>query len=208
MKVGFYFRKLAVRFLASFAVTICLALFVQSQTYYSPNQEARIDDLPAVTARSRHAADVLAASAEIVFHDKEVCCGKDSALEDAVAGADPRSLQEVADKLRGRRLLSDGRPIMVTADYVPAASIVAGLLIGDLKEKQALLMEWNSHVYVVYGVIFDRTVDQSGGLTDAIHKLLLLDTRFSGPRREVVFDRLTDDWGKVQGLLMLKATPQ
>jgi len=51
------------------------------QTYYYPNQEVRISDLPSVTAKSRHAADVLAASAETVFRDKEVCCGKNSALE-------------------------------------------------------------------------------------------------------------------------------
>ncbi|MDQ1389096.1 MAG: hypothetical protein QOF56_2550, partial [Acidobacteriaceae bacterium] len=27
-------------------------------------------------------------------------------------------------------------------------------------------------------------------------------------RREISFDRLTDDWGKVQGLLLLKAAAQ
>jgi hypothetical protein len=40
-----------------------------------------------------------------------------------------------------------------------------------------------------------------------IHKLLLLDTRYSGPRREVIFNRDTDDWGKVQGMLRLSVTP-
>ena len=96
MKMASCLRKFAFRFLASFAVTLCLAVFAESQTYYSPNQQVRIDDLPTVTARSRHASDVLAASAEIVFHDTAVCCGKDSALEDAVAGADPRSLQDAS----------------------------------------------------------------------------------------------------------------
>jgi hypothetical protein len=43
---------------------------------------------------------------------------------------------------------------------------------------------------------------------NAVHKILLLDPRFSDERRTVSFDRLTDDWGKVQGLLMLTASPQ
>jgi hypothetical protein len=41
-----------------------------------------------------------------------------------------------------------------------------------------------------------------------IHKLLLLDTRYSGSRREVPFNRETDDWSKVQGMLRLAVTPQ
>jgi hypothetical protein len=43
---------------------------------------------------------------------------------------------------------------------------------------------------------------------NAIHKILLLDPRFSDDRRAISFDRLTDDWGKVQGMLLLKVEPQ
>ena len=117
-------------------------------------------------------------------------------------------MQDVGDKLSGRQLLTDGRPIMVTADYAPAASVNAGLLIGDLTAKRALLIEWNSRLYVVYGVIFDETLDSSSGITDAIHKLLLLDPRYSDARREVVFDRITDAWGSVQGVSALRAEPK
>jgi hypothetical protein len=195
-----------VRSMAVSVLAICCVAY--GQTYYSPNQQVRIHDLLQVTARSRHGSDVLAASVEIVFQDREVRCGKDSALEDRILMADPKSLQDVGDKLRGRQLLTDGRPIMVTADYAPAASVDASLLIGDLRKKQPLLMEWNSHLYVIYGVIFDESVDSSSGITDAIHKILLLDPRYSDARREVVFDRLTDDWASVQGVLVLKAEPK
>ncbi|HEY4905274.1 MAG TPA: hypothetical protein VIH89_17485 [Candidatus Sulfotelmatobacter sp.] len=60
--------------------------------------------------------------------------------------ADPKSLKDIGDKLRGRQLLSDGRPIMVEADFVPAASVNASLLIADFREKQPLLVQWNSHI--------------------------------------------------------------
>lgn len=190
-------------------VVSCLAVgcFAYGQVYY-PNQEVRIGDLPALTAKSRNASDVLAASVEIIFRDKEVCCGKNSALEDSVQSADPMSLKDVGNKLQGRHLLSDGRPIMVTAEYVPAASVNSGGLIFALTEKRAPLMEWNSHLYVVYGMIYNTTYSPEGGRMDSILKILLLDARFSDERRKVSFDRQTDDWGKVQGLLMLKAAPQ
>jgi hypothetical protein len=182
--------------------------FAHAQDYYLP-KEVRISDLPALTAKSRDASDVLAASVEIIFRDKEICCGRNSALGDAVQSADPRSLKDVSAKLQGRHLFSDGRPIMITADYVPAAAVNSGALIAALTEKRVPLLEWNSHLYVVYGVTYVETVDsQSGAFVYAIRTLLLLDARFSDERRQVSFNRETDDWGKVQGVLMLKAAPQ
>ena len=205
-----HFRRTA--FLAVMACVLAGCFAASSLAYgqaYYPNKEVRISDLPALTARSRRAVDVLATSVETVFHDKKVCCGKDSALEDAIQSADPTSLKDVSDKLRGRHLLSDGLPIQVTAEYLPASSVNAASLINTLTAKYAPLMEWNSHLYVVYGATFVETFDPDSGVrTDAIHKLLLWDTRFSDDHREVVFDRLTDDWGKVEGFLVLGAARQ
>jgi hypothetical protein len=192
-------------------VTLCLwASRLLPAQVYSPNQEIRIRDLPSLTAKSRSASDVLATSVEIIFNDRKICCGKDSALEDSVQAADPKSLKDIANKLQGRHLLSDGRPIMVTVENLAPASVNVSQLMNALIEKHPLLMEWNSHLYVAYGVIFDQTLDQDGGIMKAIHKIFLLDTRFSeeDKRREISFDRLTDDWGKVQGLVMLKAAAQ
>jgi hypothetical protein len=175
---------------------------------YTPNQEIRIPYVPSLTAKSTKASAVLAASLEIIFQDAKVCCGKNSALEDSVQSADPKSLQDISNKVNGRHLLSNGRPIMVTAEYFAAGSVSADWLINSLREKHALLMEWNSHLYVVSGVLFDQTVNEDSPMINAIHKIFLLDPRFSDARREVSFDRLTNDWGKVQGLLMLKALAQ
>jgi len=194
---------------ASRVVVLCLVVcsFAYAQEYY-PNKEVRINDLPPLTAKSKDASDVLAASVEIILRDKEICCGKNSALEDSIQRADPKSLKDVAARLQGRHLLSDGRPIVITADYEPAPAVNSGNLISVLTEKQALLMLWNSHLYVVYGVIYNTTYSPDSGRMDSIVKILLLDTRFSDQRREVIFDRATDDWGKVQGMLMLKAARQ
>jgi len=193
--------------LAECVLASCLAVCCFAQIYY-PQQELRVDDLPPLTAKSRGASDVLATSLEIILHRKKICCAKDSALEDSVQASDPKSLKDVAGKLQGRHLLSDGRPITVTAEYLAPASVNAGQLFTALTEKHAPLMMWNSHLYIVYGVTFEQTATQDGGLIDAIHKFLLLDARFSDQRREVSFDRVMDDWGKVQGLLLLKVERQ
>jgi len=199
--------RAAVVVLSECVLASCLAVCGFAQAYYT-EQEIRVADLPSLTAKSREASDVLAASLEIIVRRKKICCAKDSALEDGVRAADPKSLKDVASKLQGRHLLSDGRPITVTAEYLAPASVNVSQLLTALTEKRAPLMMWNSHLYVVYGVSFEQTATEDGGLIDAIHKFLLLDARFSDQRREVSFDRLTDDWGKVQGLLMLKVERQ
>jgi len=169
------------------------------------NQEVRVTNLPSLTAPTRHRPAVLATALETILHDKAACCGKDSALEDAVLYAtlsDPVSLKELSTKLQGRHPLSDGGAIVVHAEYVPQSSINAGLIVISLRDQHALLFEWKSHLYVLYGATFDETRDLGSGERDyAIRKLFLLDPRFSGQRRETEFNRETDDWGGVQGLL-------
>jgi len=177
---------------------------------YRPNQEILVPQLPVLVARTHDPSDVLLTSLDIVFHDPSICCGKDSALEDRALTADPLSLKEIAAKVRGRQLMSDGRPVLITADFTPSTPTVyiSWQIVGALRGKQALLIVWNSQLYVLYGAVFDQVVSDDGSSAFMIHKLLLLDTRYSGSRREGAFNRETDDWSAVQGLLRLAVTSQ
>jgi hypothetical protein len=191
----------------SLAVCGCLQAQVLNQ-----DQELQIHNLPSLMARSHDRADVLLTSLDTLFHDREVCCGKDSALEDGAAAADPGSLKDVASKLQGRHLLGDGRPIKVTASFLTPDAVNSGLLITWFQNQHAALMQWDSHIYVVHGIVYMWTANYSpdgGGQSGTvIHKFLLWDTRFSDSRREVVFNRDTDDLNKVQGFLFAEAKPQ
>jgi hypothetical protein len=171
-----------------------------------PNLEVHISGLPALKARTKDPSDVLKTSLDTIVNNPEICCGKDSGLVDSVERADPTSLKDVAAKLQGRQLMGDGRPIMVTASYIAPDEIGADALINTLQAKQALLMEWNSHIYVLYGVTYRKDYDPNGAMLDTILTLLLIDTRYADSRREIVFDRQTDDWSKVQGVLLVKVT--
>jgi hypothetical protein len=192
----------AICVVASSVVFSCLA---SAQVAY-PEQELSIHDLPSMTARSTHASDALATSLEIIFNNREVCCGKDSALEDSVQSADPKSLKDIANKLQGRHLLSDGRPITVTSEYLTPDQVNAGHLITMMRDQHPALMMWNSRLYMVCGVTYVETLDNSEpSIAYAVHKFLLQDVRFSDARRSVSFDRLTEDLSKVQGLLFLQS---
>jgi hypothetical protein len=201
--------------LSIFIFLIFVSCLVQGQegnaSVFLPNQEVRVADLPALTAPSKSSSAVLTTVLETVLNDKTVCCGRDSALEDSVlyaAESDPVSLQELSAKLRGRHLLSDGRHITVSAEYFSQSSIYANLIVRTLLDQHAPLIAWKTHLYVLYGAIFDETRYYSGPREYAIHKLFLLDPRFSDQRREIVFNRDIDDWGKVEGLLTLAVSQE
>jgi hypothetical protein len=186
----------------------CLAFcsFARGQVL-DQDQEIDIHDLPALTARSHDPSDVLRSSLAIAFHDKEICCGKDSALEDAVAAADPDSWKDIAAKLAGRHLLSDGRPIRVTAEYFGPEAMGAPQLIRTILDNHPLLIKWSSHFYVVRGIVY-RWIGDESSMTTTLVKLLLVDPRYSDSRREVAFTRGSDDPAKIEGFLLVTAAPQ
>lgn len=195
-------------------VVPCVALccFAHGQIL-NQDQEIQVHNLPSLMARSHDPSDVLLTSLDTVFHDRVICCGRDSALEDSSLAADPTSLKDVARKLDGRHLLGDGRPIIVKAEYVSPEAMNAASLVSAILNQHAALIDWNSHLYVVHGVVFFWSAYGGGGdqgytPMTVIHKFLLWDTRYSDSRREVVFNRDTDDVSKIQGLLFLQAALQ
>jgi hypothetical protein len=202
-----------------FLVSACLSLagfFCLSGLAYgqllNTDQEIEVRGLSSITSLSPHSSDVLVTSLTAIIHDSEVCCGRDSALEDSVAKADPKSLQDVAAKLNGRHLLGDGRSIAVNAEFFPADKMSAGYLVTTMASQRAALMEWNSRIYIVHGLVFfwaeSGTSDAPASPVPVVHKFLLWDSRYSDSRREVVFNRDSDDLGKVQGFLFIQVKPQ
>lgn len=195
-------------------VLLCSVSIASSQEvpppypYVHPNQEIRISNLPALKSRSKDPSDVLLASLEIILHDPEICCGRDSALGDRAERADPRSIKDIISKLQGRHLLTDGRPFVVTVTDLAPSSASPFPIVEVLTKKRALLMMWNSRLYVVYGALFYDLIYNDGSRVTTINKLLLMDVRYSNARRKLAFSRTTDDWSTVEGLLMFSVAVQ
>lgn len=195
--------------LLSSAVLTCVALCSLAHAQYYPNQSLEIHNLPSLTSRTHDPTDVLLTSIDTILHDRDLCCGKDSALIDSAQAADAKSLKDIAGKLDGRHLLSDGRPIQMATEFLTPDQVVAGHLVAEIARDRAPLMMWNSHLYVVHGIIFASSPDYSTGITSyVIQRFLLWDVRYSDARREVVFDREKEDPAKVQGLLFVSLAQQ
>jgi hypothetical protein len=201
-----YFRPSALLFIVSCCVGAWGQDIPSGWVLTRPNQEARVAPLPAIVADSKDGSDVMLASVAVAAMDPAVCCGRKSALEDQAAVAEGTSLKELGEKLRGKHYLDSGGTILVADQYWSGASSNAGNIVSSLMAQHPLLMDWDGQVYVVYGAVFDEYRYSDGGISDVIKKLLLVDTRFSGKRRYVSFDRQTDDWSKVSGLLQLTIT--
>jgi hypothetical protein len=193
--------------LAALYLAACGCAFAQVR---APETTTEVRYLPRLTAATQDSADVLLTSLDTVIHDKAICCGRDSALVDAVQAADPGSLKDIASKLNGRHLIGDGRPINVSTEYFTPDQVRAGDVIALLEQHAALII-WNSHLYVVHGVVYFWVTSNAGksiSTVPVIHNFLLWDIRFSDSRRDVVLDRETADISKVQGLLFVQWTPQ
>jgi hypothetical protein len=176
--------------------------FTDSIQWVRPNQLVRAPDLPLLTAPSGQSAAVLATALEIIVHNSAICCAKGSTLEDALL-SDPQSLQDLSSSLRGGGGWSDHPPIL-HVEYLAQNALEHGVILTALLNHRASLIQWKSHFYVLYGVVFDETVYSSGLHRYLIHKFLLWDPRFSDERRESEFQIDTDDWGKVQGVMTLQ----
>src|SRR5579863_5813989 len=64
-------------------VLFCLASneLSHGQVLYQ-DQEIQVHNLPSLKARSHDPSDVLLTSLDTILHNRDFCCGKDSALED------------------------------------------------------------------------------------------------------------------------------
>ena len=178
-----------------------------SQGYvFHPNQEVRIRSFPTIVADSSADSDVVAASVASAVNSPDVCCGRNSALIDQVTSISGFSLKDLGRKLRSKHYFDRGLSFTVTDQYWPGSSVNAEAIIGTLTAQHPLLTVWNGHLYVMYGAVFGEYLYNDGSSMHVIQKLLMVDTRFSDDRRYVSFDRQTDDWNKVTGLLSLAVT--
>lgn len=172
------------------------------------NLEVRVSGLPSFKAQSGDVADVLATALAMILKDKDLCCDTNSALADRLPQSDPVSLKDVAAKLQGRQLRTDGRPVTLRPELVTPAALNSGQLIGALRAQHAPLMLWKDHLFVVSGAVYDEAFYNDGTQTYVLRKFLLLDPRYSDARREAVFSRETDDLNTVQGFLFVTVNSQ
>jgi hypothetical protein len=150
----------------------------------------------------------VAAALATVINDAKVCCSENSALGATPVTDEQISLGDLGNKVSGRHVLPDGQAVNISAENFPATTLSSDQIILPLLKQQPMLMMWKSHLYVLYGAVYDERGYTDGHNIYAIRKLLLLDPAAAGPNRETAFDRQKDDWSQVEGLLLLKIARQ
>jgi hypothetical protein len=193
---------------------VCFVLVAVGATFAQLSAAPKSVRVAHVRFQAATSADnVLAASVADVVANPEVCCGRSSSRVDVVAAADLRNLVGIASKLQGRHVLGDGRPYVLSATFfsarptlgqMPAANVILTFLQGD----HAMLMLWNSHLYVVYGADYTETVyngvDSGNSVVDTVDTLQLFDPATGA---HTTFQRAKDNWDQVQGLGTLTVGP-
>ncbi len=196
-------------------VLLCLLLAfatiaAQDTSYPSlvvhPNQEVTVKNLHLKLARWPGETAALAGALETILDFPQLCCGRNSSIPALPASARSNSLQEIAAKLNGKHVLSDGRPVFVAAHYFSASAITSHQIVAFLMENQALLVQWDSHFFVLSGAVFDDKVYSDGNRDIILRKLRLFDPDATAAAHEITFDREKDQWSEVQGFLLIKAT--
>ena len=211
MRTGNYHSKNEVILLIVLAVSISTTAVCQapntSETISTiPNQRVTAD-VPTYISTSADPLETLEATVATVLRDPTICCGKGSSLYARLLPMDARSLPRVAERLRGKHSFPYGSAFTIEDRYWPRESVHAEDILASLMQKRPLLMDWDGHIYALYGTVFDLNKHSSGVEERIVRSFLLLDTRYSDGRRFVRFDREKDSWQKVRGFLEFKVTP-
>ena len=186
-------------------IAVCQAPNTSDAISTIPNQRVTVD-VASYVATPDDPLDALQTTVATVLRDPTICCGKGSSLYARLSAADAASLPRVGERLRGKHSFPYGSAFTIEDHYWPRESVRAEDIIASLMQKRPLLMDWDGHIYALYGAVFDLNKHSSGIEERVVRSFLLLDTRYSDGRRFVKFDRQKDSWQKVRGFLEFKIT--
>jgi hypothetical protein len=187
--------------------TILLFIGSSLAAQITPEQEVvhaykrvTVPDLAFITATDSNAAK---AAVAIVLSSLKVKCDPSSQVESVTEANAESSLSTLSSKIAGTSCSMGGRMLRVNASFTPNAAIKANDLVASLKQNTPLLMRWQGAVYVLYGVVYDEHLFNSGKQDNVIREFLLVDPRYSDKRRLVAFERWKDDFAIVEGVMSL-----
>jgi hypothetical protein len=185
--------------------TLLLGFYAEAQVapdseVFHPNQRVIVANLPLVTAKDSSSSALAKAAVGIVLGSTKTECDSGSQLESVIDSNAGASLSALISKVDGATCSSGGQIKKVNASFTPNSAIVANNIIASILQQKPLLIQWKGAVYVLYGVVYDQHLHQSGTQDNVVREFLLLDPRYRDKRRFTVFDSKENDFGEVEGV--------
>ena len=190
-----------------FANAVCVALFVVSMAaaqsqgtseYVNPNLRVEVPGLS--TTAAEPGTSVAPAALHIVLKAQNIHCDRYSEVETAIKSVSGNPLKELVGRISGTSCATGTGTIRVAVSFVPNSSIRADDLIAGLQAYKPQLINYQNNLYVLYGAVYDEHVYSDGTRMNVIRELLLLDPRYRGKKRAVVFVRDKDDFKQIEGV--------
>ncbi len=172
-----------------------------------PNLRVALNNMPSVKVSDQSGLTVAKTAVAMVLGATKVNCDPGSQLNTVLEANAGAPLQTVAAKLSGASCMTNGKIVHVSAAFTPNGSIQADGIIAPLLHQKPLLIRWNDALYVLYGVIYDEHLHNSGKRENVIRQLLLIDLRYADQRRFVAFDRQKNDFAQVEGIAEIHVVP-
>lgn len=171
-----------------------------SEIAVRPNQSLTIPNPPLITASSNGQTEVAKAALAIVLNGSNARCEPGSQIHPVVEAYADSPLEVLSNKLEGTSCLTHGVVQHVNALFTPNRAIQADSFIIPVIKRKLLLLKWKGAFYVLYGVVYDEHIYQSGRRDNVIRELLLIDPRYSGRQRLVAFEREKDNLADIEGV--------
>ncbi|HUQ50365.1 MAG TPA: hypothetical protein VM056_06600 [Terriglobales bacterium] len=109
--------------------------------------------------------------------------------------------------VKGSRTPNDLRKIRVETEFIPGAPSAADAYIVRFREGQPVMLIWNGHPYLWYGLVYDEYVHSNGSRMFEMRELKLLDPLAKSKKEQVVtFVKGKDDPAQINGVMVLRVT--
>lgn len=103
------------------------------------------------------------------------------------------TFENLKKQIDGEYVLADGRKVRIEIYYRKSLPPTTDALILPMAQGRPYMIWWKNQPYLVKGATWDEFIYQTGQKLVEIKTLKLVNTLEKGTKRDIIFDRTTDD---------------
>ena len=110
------------------------------------------------------------------------------------------TFENLKKQIDGEYVLADGRKVRIEIRYRESLPETTDALILPMAQGRPYMIWWKNQPYLVKGATWDELIYQTGQKMVQIKTLMLINTLEKGTKRDVTFDRTTDDSNELNAI--------